>query len=127
VADTIDIVYVSRVKTQPTAVQLATFNTDTFPCLALSTDQHTQQREDTVCCLDRFNALYTTLSTFDTYIRDGNTPVRSEIQRQASCRLVDAPPSNTSAALLREAPDFVVGTFSGMPRSLVVGVGYGKI
>jgi len=116
-ADTIDIVYVSRMKTTPTAVQLGTFNADTFPCLALGVDQHKQQREDTVCCLDRFNGLYTTLSSFDTYIRDENTPVRSEIQRQASCRLIDAPPSNTSAALLREAPDFVVGTFSGMPRS----------
>ena len=116
-ADTIDIVYVSRMKTPPTAVQLGTFNPDSFPCLALGTDQHKQQREDTVCCLDRFNALYTTLSTFDRYIRDETTPVRSEIQRQASCRLVNAPPSNTSAALLRETPDFVVGTFSGMSRS----------
>ena len=116
-ANTIDIVYVSRMKTPPTAVQLDTFNPDTFPCLALSPGEHQQQREDTVCCLDRFNELYTTVSSFDTYIRGANTPVRAEIQRQASCRLVDAPPSNTSTALLREAPDFVVGTFSGMPRS----------
>ena len=115
--DTIDIVYVSRMKTTPTAVQLGTFNPDTFPCLALGVDRHKQQCEDTVCCLDRFNGLYTTLSSFDTYLRDENTPVRSEIQWQASCRLIDAPPSNTSAALLREAPDFVVGAFSGMPRS----------
>jgi len=112
-----DVLYLSRMATTPTGPQLATFNPESFPCLAFGPTGLQQYRENTVCCFERFDALYTTVSGFGAFVDDPAQKMRNEIARQRACRGIDSPPSNTSRALLSGVPDFVAGPLANMPRS----------
>jgi len=111
----INTVFLSHMGTN--AVLQSTFRSDEFPCLPLGTGVHQNQREDSVCCLDRFYDRYTTLSSFKDYIADTGLPLRQEIDGQGSCTALDSAPVNATADLLDSSLDFVNGTFARMPRS----------
>ena len=113
-----DIVYVSHVtSTPPSTVELASFHADAFPCLPIGSEILEQQRENSVCCLDRFYEQYNTLGEFGSYIANETLPLRKEIIKQNSCIGLNSPPSNSSSQLLNSALDFVSGAFARMPRS----------
>jgi len=101
----------------PNAVFQSTFRSDEFPCLPLGTGLHQNQRDDSVCCLDRFYDRYTTLSAFKDYIADTGLPLRQELDGQGACTALDSAPVNATADLLDSSLDFVNGSFARMPRS----------
>ena len=117
VGNTMNVLYLSRMATTPTGEQLATFDPESFPCLAFGPTAQQQYRQNTVCCFERFDALYTTVSGFGAFVDDPAQKIRHEIDRQQACRGFDSPPSNTSRVLLSGVPDFVVGPLANMPRS----------
>ena len=117
VANTMDVLYLSHMATMPTSTQLASFDADTFPCLPIGLAVNQQHRQNTVCCLERFAAVYTTVATFGSFVDDPTQAVRAAIDSQRSCSEIDSPPTNTSADLLRGVPDFVAGALARMPRS----------
>jgi len=117
VVNTVDVLYLSHMASIPTTAQLASFDADTFPCLPIGLAATQQDRQNTVCCLAPFAGLYTTVATFGAFVNDPGQAVRAAIDHQGSCNEIDAPPTNTSADLLRGVPDFVVGALARMPRS----------
>jgi len=112
-----NILYLSRMAKTPTREQLQTFNPDSFPCLAFGQTAWQQYRQNTVCCFDQFDALYTTVSGFGAFVHDPVQKMRNEIDKQQACWGMDSPPMNSSRALLSGVSDFVVGPLANMPRS----------
>jgi len=92
-------------------------NADEFPCLPSGTSFNPTQNDNSVCCLQRVNAQYATVSSFGSYVNNVNSPFRLAVQKQQACRDLMSAPVNVSADLLAGAGDFVVGSFSGMLRS----------
>jgi len=124
VPKSIDVVYVSRMSAAATNLRSAsrapgpqTSNAAEFPCMPFGSGGLQLNNDDSVCCLDRLNVRYSTVHSFNTHMLGASTLVQQEINRQGSCVGLDSSPTNYSADLLDSSIDYVVGPFSGMPRS----------
>jgi len=118
ISNTIDVLYVSHIESSNMPGSLATFDADVFPCLATGTAPTQQQRENSVCCLDRLHWEYSTVSAFDRYLGAGlEGGIRTEIARQGARLELDSAPRNDTKDLLDASLDFVSGDFSRMSRS----------
>jgi len=117
---TIDIVYVSRLAgTGNQALALTTLIPAEFPCLAAGVGIMEQRRESNVCCLQRFNDLYSTTRGFGDFLANDTLKLREAITQQGACTDFGTPPSNRSIDLLDRSLDFVEGMFARSGRSSV--------
>ena len=123
-----DVVYVSRsmhnAPESPTSAHDSNSRNTTylldpteFPCFPLGRGRLEQRNDNSVCCLERVRKRYATVASFGTYVSNPVLPLSVAIRQQNACLDINSAPTNTSAALLVGAGDFVVGPFSGMPRS----------
>lgn len=116
-ADTMDVLYVSHVEAPVSAEAQSTFRADEFPCLPVGTGQFQQSREDSVCCLARVDALYTTVSDFGAYLADNATTLGAALAGAGVCTGAGTAPAAATETLLDTSRDFVSGPLARMARS----------